>query len=165
MSRSSKALVLIIILIALVATVISIKKHQTNVTVTSVDIVNDDNINAAATTSVPSTAWKTYVNNERGFKFSYPEDWKIMDYVQGGPLVAAAPEYHRFRDGTDSPYGFFIIREDKTPTESFDWVDEAFIGRAKGIAVPEHKVYVTLIVPWQMTEADMEEIYSTLTWE
>ena len=52
--------------------------------------------------------WQTYKNEEYGFEFKYPKNWKIVD-THGGPIVSVAPEGYVIKDGTDSPYGFFFV--------------------------------------------------------
>ncbi|MFA7290328.1 MAG: hypothetical protein WC055_15745 [Melioribacteraceae bacterium] len=108
--------------------------------------------------------WKIYENSEFGFSFKYPSDWKVMDYVAGGPIVAVAPNDYKFKDGTESPYGYFVVTKNNNKNEVLDtgWDDAAFLGEIRSIISSDKKLKITLI-PFNKTKAEVEAILNTFS--
>ena len=106
-----------------------------------------------------------YTNNEYGFTFGYPLNWKVMDHVKDGPIVTVAPMDHVFKDGTETPYGFFSVwnynkNQDFGKVDT-DWEENAFIGPTRQVYLPDSDLKIVLIVPYGYTESDIDQILNT----
>lgn len=77
----------------------------------------------------PMTGWKTYTNNQYGFEFEYPSDWKLSEYPPYG-IVAL----DKNRVPTDSEYN--SVRDESEPgTLTFHLKNSEYAIKAVGKSI------------------------------
>lgn len=113
---------------------------------------------STATTTDIIAGWKTYTNTQYGFTLKYPNNWRIVD-TKGGPIVSVAPDDYIFKDGTDSPFGYFFVwpfgfnLSDKSKQERLEkpldtgWIDEPLLGNYREVITNDKKLEIIMLGP------------------
>lgn len=101
------------------------------------EVVINENTNTEQVNEVDTSDWLTYTNEEYGFSFRYPSDWKVEENLQKCWILTSQQtitEQEQFyidnpkaRNGTDAVPGnemSLCVKDEKVNTDLVQWAEE-----------------------------------------